>query len=102
MKDDFFTEQVNALFDELQQESLLDLKKADPEYNDLRAAHAEASKEYEAILGDLPRKDMKFMEKYVNDIYELIDREQTWVYLQGYKDCVKFLRFIGIIEGVTV
>jgi hypothetical protein len=98
MKNGYFTEQVDAFFNELQDESLRNLRKIDAEYNDWRAAHAEASQEYAAILNDLPHRDMKLAEKFKDDIYRINGRERDWIYLQGYKDCIKFLRLIDFIK----
>ncbi|MDR1893039.1 MAG: hypothetical protein LBQ48_08540 [Oscillospiraceae bacterium] len=77
MKDGYFTEQVDAFFTELQEESIRNLRKIDAEYNDWRVAHAEASQEYEAILNDLPYRDMKHAEKFKDDIEYIVPRVQS-------------------------
>ena len=82
MKDDFFMEQVTDFFARLQLESLRNLRATDDEYKEWRIARAaEATEEYNALLDGLPQND----------------RERDWVYLQGHKDCVKFLRLIELI-----
>jgi mRNA-degrading endonuclease YafQ of YafQ-DinJ toxin-antitoxin module len=85
------------LFTELQQESLRTLRKENDYYNDLRAAHAEASNEIEGIINTLPHKDMKLAEKFRDYALQLDGIEQDYLYLQGYRDCVKFLKLIQAI-----
>ncbi len=95
---DIYTETITDFFMELQEESLQQLRQVDMEYNDWRTAHIEASQEYEAVLKNLPQKDMKIVEEFTSDMFRIIGREQDWIYLQGYKDCVKFLRMIELIR----
>jgi len=97
MQDEFYKELVNAFFSEQQQASLRNLRNTDAEYNNWRATHAETGREYEAILNDLPPNDVAVVEKYNADTNRINGRERDCVYLQGYRDCVKFLRLIELI-----
>ena len=96
--DDFYTELMTASFSELQQDSIRNLRRVDPEYNNLRLTHAGTSKEYEKMIGDLPQENKALAEKFNGDVCRIHDRERDFVYLQGYKDCIKFFRLIEVIS----
>ena len=97
MQDDFYKELVNAFFTEQQQTSLRNLRKTDAEYNNWLTAHAQASQKYGEILQELSENKKAIAEKFIDDTYRIHDRERDCVYLQGYRDCVKFLRLFELI-----
>jgi len=98
MKDNFFAEQVEAFFIELQHESLRNLRKVDAEYNDWKKAQIELGEKYEAMLGELPHGDRELIENYIDNTTRITGREREWVYLQGFKDCIKLLRLFGVLN----
>ena len=69
----------------------------DEEHDYIRKNHAEASKKYEKILETLSDDDREFLEKFKDEMYEIEGKIEEWLYLQGYKDCIKLLKMIEAI-----
>ena len=97
IKDDYFTRLTDDYFTNLQQECLQHLCEIDSEYSDRRDARDKAYREYKEVISGLPRRDAEIVENFREETCLLGDREQDWAYIQGYKDCVKFLRLIELV-----
>lgn len=48
-------------------------------------------------MNTLSDKDRDFLEKFKDETYEIDSRVEEWLYLQGYKDCIKLLKMIEAI-----
>ena len=93
---DKFKYNLNFFFTEQQIESLRELRKSNSEYNNLRASHAKNSQKMDFILNNLPAQEKQFAEKYQDEFYKINSIEFNWLYLQGYKDCIKLLSCLGL------
>ena len=49
------------------------------------------------ILNKLPSDDKKLMENHEEDVFNIAAIEQRHLYKQGYIDCIKLLKILGII-----
>ena len=59
--------------------------------------HAEASSKYEDIINNLSASNKEFIENFKNEMYIIEAKAQDWLYLQGYKDCIKLLKLIEVL-----
>ena len=84
-----FKENVDLFTTETIQESVRKLRNVDEEHDCMRKNRAEASKKYEKILDTLSDENRKFLEKFKDEIYKIEGKIEEWLYLQGYKDCIK-------------
>lgn len=84
-----FKENVDLFTAETIQESVRKLRNVDEEHDCMRKNRAEASKKYEKILDTLSDENRKFLEKFKDEIYKIEGKIEEWLYLQGYKDCIK-------------
>ena len=96
MKDSFM-EHIGTFFEAIQLESYRALKERTAPYNDLSTAHARLSGEVEDMLSDLPPEDKEFAGRLSDKMAELAGIEQDYMYLQGYRDCVRFLKLIDAL-----
>ena len=92
-----FKENIDLFLAEAIQDSIRKLRSIDEEHDCMRKNHAEASKKYEKILDTLSDEDREFLEKFKDEMYQIEGRIEEWLYLQGYKDCIKLLKMIEAI-----
>lgn len=92
-----FKENIDLFLAEAIQDSIRKLRSIDEEHGYIRKNHAEASKKYEKILETLSDDDREFLEKFKDEMYEIEGKIEEWLYLQGYKDCIKLLKMIEAI-----
>lgn len=92
-----FKENIDLFLAEAIQDSIRKLRSIDEEHDYIRKNHAEASKKYEKILETLSDDDREFLEKFKDEMYEIEGKIEEWLYLQGYKDCIKLLKMIQAI-----
>ena len=92
-----FKENINLFLTEAIQDSIRKLRSIVEEHDCMRQNHAEASKKYEKILDTLSNEVRDFLEKFKDEMYEIEGRIEEWLYLQGYKDCIKLLKMIEAI-----
>ena len=78
-------------------DSYIKLKESDENYRNIKSARIKASKRYEDFLENLNAKDKEFLESYDSEGCLVDSIEREWLYLQGYKDCVKLLKIIEAI-----
>ncbi len=79
------------------EESIENLTEANPEYNKSYKEQRELEKKLSELKSRLSETDKNFIEKYENNIFIIRAAEQSWLYLQGYRDCVKFLKLFKVI-----
>lgn len=92
-----FKENIDLFLAEAIQDSIRKLRSIDEEHGYIRKNHAEASKKYEKILETLSDDDREFLEKFKDEMYKIEGKIEEWLYLQGYKDCIKLLKMIEAI-----
>ena len=92
-----FKDHVEMFLTELMQDSYKDLKEKDENFRDTKASHVKASDKFYKAIESLITSDKQFVEDYLEEKAMLDSIETDWFYLQGYKDCIKLLRFIEAI-----
>ena len=53
--------------------------------------------EFEEIIKNFSHKDRKIYEEYSQCVTDMEIIEMDYLYLQGYKDCIKLLKIIGML-----
>ena len=92
-----FKENIDFFTTEAIQDSIRELRNVDEEHDYMRKNHAKDSERYEKILNTLNYENKEFLEKFKDDTDEIECRIEEWLYLQGYKDCIKLLKMIEAI-----
>lgn len=92
-----FRENMDLFITEQIEDSIRDLRKYDKGYDSICKNHAEASRKYEDIINNLNVSNKEFIEEFKNEMYTIEAKVQDWLYLQGYKDCIKLLKLIEAV-----
>ncbi len=79
------------------EDTLSELKAKNTEYGRHMENKKNSVKKIGEILNKLPSEDKKFMESYEMDVFNIAAIEQRHLYKQGYLDCIKLLKVLGII-----
>lgn len=79
------------------EESIEKLREINSEYNNNYKQQRELENQLSELKARLSERDKNFIEKYENNIFVIRAIEQSWLYLQGYRDCVKFLKLFRVI-----
>ncbi len=79
------------------EDTLSNLKAEDAEYGSCRENERNNVKKIGEILNKLPSDDKKLMENHEEDVFNIAAIEQRHLYKQGYIDCIKLLKILGII-----
>lgn len=82
---------VNNVFIE---ESIENLRETNQEYGKSYKEQKGLENQLSELKSRLSETDQKFIEKYENNIFIIRAIEQGWLYLQGYRDCMKLLKLI--------
>lgn len=92
-----FKENIDLFLAESMNNCFIKLKEIDENYRGINDARIEASKKFEDFLDTLNSKDRQFLESYKSEGHLVDSIEREWLYLQGYKDCIKLLKMIEAI-----
>lgn len=79
------------------EESIENLTETNPEYEKCYKEQRESRKKFAELKSKLSEVDKAFIEKCENNNFIIRAAEQSWLYLQGYRDCVKFLKLFKVI-----
>ena len=79
------------------EESIENLREANPKYAKCYKEQRESGKRFDELKSKLSEADRKFIEKCENNNFIIRALEQSWLYLQGYRDCIKFLKLFKVI-----
>ncbi len=79
------------------EDTLSRLNAEDAEYGSCRENERNNVKKIGEILNKLPSDDKKLMENHEEDVFNIAAIEQRHLYKQGYIDCIKLLKILGII-----
>ncbi len=79
------------------EDTLSNLKSENEEYGRCMENKRNNVKKIGEILNKLPSEDKKFMESYEMDAFNIAAIEQRHLYKQGYMDCIKLLKILGVI-----
>ena len=91
---DYYDEQLDAFLAELKEESIKALKKENITYSELCTAHSNIQRNIEEALENSSNEILDFVESMKENMNEMGAIETDWIYLQGYKDCIRFLKVI--------
>ncbi len=89
----FFNKQAENFHDELREEALRRLREENVEYAKLQIKAANLSGKVEAMLESMKKGNP--IPKHMRYTRRMRDMENEYLYLQGYRDCMKYLRLIG-------
>lgn len=78
-------------------DSIEELKNTNDEYRNKHKKQREIENQLTKLKSRLSESDKKIIEKYENNIFYLRAIEQGWLYLQGYRYCVKFFKLFRVI-----
>ena len=79
------------------EESIENLREANPKYAKCYKEQRENGKRFDELKSKLSEADRVFIEKCENNNFIIRAVEQSWLYLQGYRDCIKFLKLFKVI-----
>jgi len=78
-------------------ESIQNLEEINPEYEKYYKEHRERGKKFDELKSKLSEADMEFIKKCENNNFIIRTLEQSWLYLQGYRDSVRSLKLFKVI-----
>ena len=79
------------------EDTLSRLNAEDAEYGRCRENTQNNVKKIGEIFNKLPSDDKKFMENHEMDVFRIAAIEQNHLYKQGYLDCIKLLKILGVM-----
>ena len=93
---DFNTE-FQSFIDDMLNDIIDDLKEKNLEYAGYRMYLKENSAKVRKIIDKLPDNERKFMNEYESNSFNKTTIEQGEFYYRGYRDCIKLLRWLGMV-----
>ena len=93
---DFNTEFQNFI-DDMLNEIIVDLKEKNLEYAGYRMYLKENCAKVREIMDNLPEDEKKIMDEYETNSFKKTAIEQGEFYYRGYRDCIKLLKWLGMI-----
>lgn len=96
---DFQRDFLEGLSNAFIEESIENLRETNPKYEKCYKEQRESGKLFAELKSKLSETDREFIEKCENNNFIIRALEHSWLYLQGYRDCVKFLELFGVICG---
>ena len=79
------------------EDTLSNLKLENTEYRKCQENERNNVKTVAAILNKLSAEDKEIMNKHEMDIFHISAFEQLYLYKQGYIDCIKLLKILGVM-----
>ena len=73
------------------------LMKKNSEYAEYRERFQEYGAKVREIIDELPEDEKKIMNTYESILFNKMSIEQNEFYCRGYKDCIKILKWLGIM-----
>ncbi len=74
---------------------ILDLKIEKSKYKACKEEEKNNADKFEELLDRLPqKKDRDFINKHESNIFIIASAERSYIYYQGYKDCIKLLKIL--------
>jgi len=86
--------QIEKHFFECKQNTISDFNKSNSQHGELSAAINQKGLDLGRLLDS---EGMQVFEGYKEFTHQLYDLESDMLYLQGYKDCIGLLKYIGVI-----
>ncbi len=85
---------LNDFLAENKYKAILDFAKHNRKYRKLKDINTQNSI---IISKTLKKDDLDKFESFKENVYSLYDMESDMLYIQGYRDCIKLLKIIGLI-----
>lgn len=95
--DNFEKDFLKGLSNAFIEESIENLREVNQGYNKSYKEQRELENQLSKLKSRLSETDKNIIERYENSVFIIRDAEQSWLYLQGYRDCVKFLKLFKVI-----
>ena len=95
--DNFEKDFLKGLSNAFIEESIENLREVNQGYNKSYKEQRESGKRFDELKSKLSEADREFIEKCENNNFIIRALEQNWLYLQGYRDCVRFLKLFKVI-----
>lgn len=92
-----FDKAVLNFFANNEQTVLKEYRTYNGEYKRLCDENKKASITIKELYLNLDETEIKAIDEWKNIIYQTTDKEKDFLYLQGFKDCIKLLQLINLI-----
>lgn len=92
-----FDKAVLNFFADNEQTVLKEYRTYNGEYKRLCDENKKASITIKELYLNLDETEIKAIDEWKNIIYQTTDKEKDFLYLQGFKDCIKLLQLINLI-----
>lgn len=95
--DNFEKDFLKGLSNAFIEESIENLREVNQGYNKSYKEQRELENQLSKLKSRLSETDKNIIERYENGVFIIRALEQSWLYLQGYRDCVRFLKLFKVI-----
>lgn len=92
-----FDKVVLNFFADNEQSVLKEYRAHDGEYKSLCEENKKASITMKKLYLKLDDTEIEAIDEWKSIIYQMTDKEKDFLYLQGFKDCIKLLQLINLI-----
>lgn len=92
-----FTIEFQKFIEDRLEEIIEEITEKDADYARYRTYLKENHEKAKGIIFNLPKEDMIFMNEYEANLVLKNSIEQSEFYYRGYKDCIKILKWLGMI-----
>ena len=79
------------------EEIIDDIERKNLKYAKYKRYSIENSKKYREVINKLPEEEREFINEYNNNSYDIRTIEREEFYYRGCRDCLKFLKLLGVI-----
>lgn len=90
----FFEQSINEFIINIMEQNFQVFRKENPEFKQEYETHRDNTHKFYEYIKGFNEMDKKIVEDYIDQVASLNATEQELFYRQGYKDCIKFLKFI--------
>lgn len=92
------SELISMIVDEITEYELNKYRKShNKEYDILNEEISCLGDKVQKLLANLPDKDAEIIQTYIEKHSSLADRDCTFLYMQGAKDCIKLLKYLDVL-----
>ena len=92
-----FTFEIRKFIENMFEEIIEEMVKKNADYARDMAYLEENCEKFEKIINNLPDRERDFINEYENNSYRMNRIERYEFYYRGYKDCIKLLKWLGMI-----
>ena len=92
-----FTFEIRKFIENMFEKIIEEMIKKNTDYARNMAYLEENCEKFEKIINKLPDRERDFINEYENNSYRMNRIERYEFYYRGYKDCIKLLKWLGMI-----